>query len=224
MNSSTIAFLVLPLLPLAANAADATLPVERADIPVGSTFTYQRVDDPGTAKQQVNGEQVVTITGESANGYAATIKQPPGYSSAPPESLSLDLSWKRTVDGQPADTRWLSFPLEAGKSWSSAGKDLWVSPQGYHGNDDITYKVVGVEDVTVPAGTFKAVRVHGQGWWNITQGPKVSGQAVIDIWYSPDVRNIVRVEYTHVRTFNTGRWAFELTAYKLSKDAAAAGK
>ena len=57
-------------------------------------------------------------------------------------------------------------------------------------------KVVGWESVTVPAGTFRALRIELRGTYVAdVSGSIVTGTIEDTLWYSPEVRNAVRAEY-----------------------------
>ena len=78
--------------------------------------------------------------------------------------MGLDLSERRVVDGQSATTqRDFSFPLKIGATW----EEDFVDPrrQGAQTSAHVqrTYRVVGWEDVTVPAGTFHALKIEANG-------------------------------------------------------------
>ncbi len=77
-------------------------------------------------------------------------------------------------------------------------------------------KVVGWEDVTVPAGTFRAVRIEGT-----TLLPHVSAsgrllqprQSQLTIWYVPEVNREVKRIYDNGRDTDVR----ELTQYRLNR-------
>ena len=78
--------------------------------------------------------------------------------------MGLDLSDRRMLDGQSvATSRPLAFPLKVGETW----QEDFVDPrhQGTQTSAHITRtcKVVGWEDVVVPAGTFHALKIESNG-------------------------------------------------------------
>ncbi len=74
-----------------------------------------------------------------------------------------------------------SSPLWVGKTWV-ARFGLWNYELGMRWPDlTISWKVVAYEDVTVPAGTFKAFKLEGSNLWvRITK------------WYAPEEKLIVK--------------------------------
>lgn len=82
--------------------------------------------------------------------------------------VGLDWSLRLAVDGEQKITaRPLSFPMKVGQSWTSD----WIDPRR-QGNQvsahwKRTFKVVGWEDVTVPAGTFHCLKIEANGTGDI---------------------------------------------------------
>lgn len=75
--------------------------------------------------------------------------------------MGFDWSPLRLVDGKPVKTgRPLNFPMRVGESWTAD----YDNPNRYgrqtFAHFHSTYKVVGWEDVTTPAGTFHALKIE----------------------------------------------------------------
>ena len=85
-----------------------------------------------------------------------------------------------------------AFPLVIGKTWRD---EVTISDSGTSGETRarLSGKVIGWESVTVPAGTFRALRIELRG----TYSSDGDGSGTIEdtLWYSPEVRNAVRAEY-----------------------------
>jgi hypothetical protein len=113
----------------------------------------------------------------------------------------------------------LAFPLALGKSWNVNYAENNPNPHYVRETVDIAYKVVGWEDVTTPAGAFKALKIEGKGNWvadtaarvqtnavlakqgaaaaqssqNVVQGPqRVTGRIYRVVWYVPEVKRWVK--------------------------------
>lgn len=86
----------------------------------------------------------------------------------------------------------MQFPLELGKSWPAKFESL--VPSGARLRADLTGKVVAVEKVQVPAGTFEAFKIEQTGWNN---GVSFSGVLKVwqATWYAPAIGRVVRSEY-----------------------------
>jgi hypothetical protein len=76
-------------------------------------------------------------------------------------------------------------------------------------------KVVGWEEVTVPAGTFRALRIEAEGPFERVDMPIV-GTAKEVMWYVPQVKRYVKwtFENWNVRGRNQW-WGWELLDYEL---------
>lgn len=80
------------------------------------------------------------------------------------------------------------FPLYVGKKWSKlvSGEDADNNPRNYL----YKYKVMSFENITVPAGAFRAFKIE------FTQVEYVTSSEVkIYIWYSPEVKNKIKVQF-----------------------------
>jgi len=87
---------------------------------------------------------------------------------------------------------WYPFPLTPGKTWKQTAK--WQTPAAsISGKEEVEGKVVGWEQVTVPAGTYKAMRVD--------INDRVIGRAgahdliSLSYWYAPEVNRFVKFHY-----------------------------
>lgn len=80
----------------------------------------------------------------------------------------------------------LSFPLTVGKQWTFDYKNAPVG--GKATARTITYEVKGIEQVTTPAGTFRAFKLESDDrgpydFWTTTY------------WYSPETRSVVKSSF-----------------------------
>jgi len=79
----------------------------------------------------------------------------------------------------------LNFPLTVGKQWSRDYKGTYVG-----GNKPIarkiTYEVKGIEQITAPAGTFRAFKLESDD----RSSPR--DYFTTTYWYSPETRSIVK--------------------------------
>ena len=107
------------------------------------------------------------------------------------------------------------FPLHPGDT-HEAHYDMKDPTEGpYEVRFERHVKVVGWEDVKVPAGKFHALRVESEGpFQRVDKG--VSGTAKETAWYAPEVKRYVKWTYEN-STFR-GRnqwWGLELLEYKV---------
>ncbi|MBC5785458.1 hypothetical protein H8N03_21100 [Ramlibacter sp. USB13] len=82
------------------------------------------------------------------------------------------------------------LPLAVGQRWENT--EYWFSAP-YHGENRLTYKVVALEQVQVPAGTYEAFRITAEGWQVLRSHPAGSqGRVEQTYWYAPAARRIVK--------------------------------
>jgi hypothetical protein len=165
--------------------------------------------------------------------------------------VHADWSQFRGVNGvETIVVRPLAFPLTLGKTWKVTFSELNPSPGRIREEFDIPWRVVGWEDVTTPAGKFKALKIEAKGNWvadltqavrtnsvvaggqglaaqsaqNVVQGARrVGGRVYHAVWYVPEVKRWVK---SVDQTFSSGgdvteHEESELTAYNLAGAAAA---
>lgn len=90
--------------------------------------------------------------------------------------------------------RWLSFPLEVGKSWDF--KTKWKRKDtGSNGVTQMDVVVKGVEKVSVKAGEFDAFRLEAKGYMNVYTNSSLSSSVTVNYWYAPAARHFVKMEW-----------------------------
>jgi hypothetical protein len=112
-------------------------------------------------------------------------------------TYTADMNYQ-TVSGKGTtsspDSQLLNWPIESGKKYSA--ESTWINTNNaQNGSDDLKVQVSELEDVTVPAGTFKAYKVSAKGFWNRRDSQfSGSGQAAQTIWYAPEIKRWVKWE------------------------------
>jgi hypothetical protein len=102
----------------------------------------------------------------------------------------------------------IAFPIELGKSWQYEFKT-----SGANGDTSQVRKAKAAswEEVRVPAGTFKALKiVHDGSWARVEIGRHFSGVVTETTWYSPEVKRLIKREYLD-RTPGGGIWDHSVT-------------
>jgi hypothetical protein len=89
-----------------------------------------------------------------------------------------------------------SFPLYAGKTWSGKVVLSNTKRSGSTVTAELQGRAVGWEVVTVPAGTFLALKLSMKGT-DLGSGSDGTWTGSIEdtLWYAAEVRNAVRYEY-----------------------------
>lgn len=102
----------------------------------------------------------------------------------------------------PSDWRFVAFPLSVGRSWNMKYHE--TRPVERQTEDiERACQAEAEESVSVPAGTFRTIRIVCKNMRN--------GAWVLTVWYSPDIRHMVREESAVIG----GRRMRELLAYKV---------
>ncbi len=112
--------------------------------------------------------------------------------------LTTDLlgNWITQPDGRQWTGAQFFVPeYSVGKRWSS--RHRFVSAKGSDYSTEYEFKVVGREKITVPAGSFDAFRIEGNGW---TRGEAGAIQLVMRYWIAPGVRRYVALENKHTHS------------------------
>jgi hypothetical protein len=102
-----------------------------------------------------------------------------------------------SVDDGIVDTRGgglLQFPLSAGRAYSASWEMRRPRAGRFHVRHDRTVKVVGWEEVEVPAGRFQALKVEAEGRWGRLDNT-AAGWARNTVWYVPAVKRWVKSLY-----------------------------
>lgn len=145
-----------PAVALAAEAQSVAAP----DIKPGDTWVFDRSVERGTSgfstqRLDFKVEHVGTdtmVVGIKTDGSPVDFED---------HVMGADWSQRRLIDGQQTTTgRPMAFPLTVGKTWGSDYVDPTKHGLQTSAEHHETYKVVGWEDVTIPAGTFHALKIE----------------------------------------------------------------
>ncbi|WP_286542659.1 hypothetical protein [Variovorax fucosicus] len=107
-----------------------------------------------------------TIQRVSSTGMVLATK--PVDSNLPATETAFEKDWSRmvSINGRTTTTnKYFDFPLRVGKTWEVAVTQEHPTPNVKLLRNKLDYKVIGWEEVTVPAGTFKALKIEADGEW-----------------------------------------------------------
>ena len=184
----------------------------------GDTWTYDNTKEFKGKFQQSRD----TITLERASATSLTIEVKAVGSEQPPREQLVGPDWSRVrnVNGhQTTVNKPVTFPLAPGKSWTIDYTE--ANPNRVHTREQFhyVYEVKDWEDVTVPAGKFKALKIEAEGDWStdvpartnaaagshvdanstlavagtLKSGPQTfTGHVYKAIWYVPEVGRWVK--------------------------------
>jgi hypothetical protein len=158
-RSSRLWPVVLGALPFGALAASPA-PIAAPDLKPGDSWVFDRSIERGSSAfsdQHID----LRIEHVGADTMVVGIKPDGSPNDFEDHVVGADWSQRRLIDGNQTTTgRPLAFPLEVGKTWTTDYTDptrygLQISAEHHE-----TYKVVGWEDVTTPAGAFHALKIE----------------------------------------------------------------
>ncbi len=241
MNRTPMAALVALALSGAALAQTAERPPTKA----GDRWTYRITKEMAPSGWTQTRDEITVTRATSTSIYYTTRA---ADSTQVGQDIIAGNDWSRvrnvngreTVVNQP-----LAFPLSPGKTWTITYHE--DHPNKAHRFEEwkTVYTVVGTEKVTVPAGTFDAIKVEAEGHWNaesepsntVVQGAQttaagtsmqtearrvvaepVEGRTYKAIWYVPALRRWAKSveEYYNANGVRNERFTSELESAKLA--------
>jgi hypothetical protein len=148
----------------------------------------------------------ITVTGTAGDGYPIREEWQQGGVVA--ASYDLDLNPTRTynLSFHPAFPRF-SFPLVIGKAWHGEVIEHEAPPKQFGTLlQQVSGSVGGWDRITVPAGTFRAMRIDLTVEWRGVNWAGWRGSSRETVWYVPEVRGIALSHredfYAHVQIMN----------------------
>lgn len=180
MRSIAGALLLLPLV----CTAQPGVPVERPQVRVGDRWTYQRMNyDAGKALGRF--ETRVVFSDRGVIQMVST-----GKTSADEVDTTYTADWNAVSTAARVfypHTGWFKFPLQAGDSYK-AGYDSVIPGRNIKARNERQVTVVGWEDVVVPAGKFRALKIVSEGRFQRVETSMVAGTSRNVIWYVPSIK------------------------------------
>ena len=210
------------------------------------TWTFRRT----TETQQEPWRQVHFVgTVLRYSGNTMLMQNKEMDSPAPPREFLIDSDWSvfRSLAGKETVVhRPFTFPMSLGKTWDLEFTDDHPNNKNHKFETrKLKYRVVGWEDVEVPAGKFKALKIEADGSWTGEIAPRttasianqagaqgttavaqtvnvraetVTGRLYQAYWYAPNVKREVKSVEENYDTngVRSARWTNELESYKVA--------
>jgi hypothetical protein len=215
---------VLAFLLLGFPAAWCFAQVMRPDVKAGDRWTYQRADKSG--KPAASYDLAATYVGR--NAIHALRSEEPGQ--------ETDAVYTRDWNVVAMDQRVfyphsgsLEFPLQQGKRYELAYRSVFArdarsaKPAGKsrakltvidEEQSESIARVIGFEDVAVPAGTFRALRIEVTGEFARLEG-RLKGRLKDTIWYVPEVKRWVKWVHERGTLAGTEDYSEELVRFSV---------
>jgi hypothetical protein len=149
--------------------------VDAPNLKPGDSWVVSRTVDHGPKGWS---QKNISLVVDHLQHDAVAVDEKLDGSPQPPieKMMGLDWSYSHDVNGkEQVVKRPASFPMEPGKKWTLEYTQLNPNPQ--HSSETIhcDYVVTGWEDVDVPAGHFKALKVECDGHWSAEVAAAVTG-------------------------------------------------
>jgi hypothetical protein len=183
---------VPPSRPAAPPAAAVTDSIAAPAVQVGDTYTYETIDhnDP-----RLNNVVVREVTGVAAGEITMRfINAKNGYARVLTFDRDLGLISARSASGGDGSTyspavRYFTFPLRIGETWTATSTE--TSTAGKTRQHALRGRVEAVDTVSVPAGTFRAIRVVLES--EVLEDSKILYGRDVS-WYVPEIRRTAKSE------------------------------
>ena len=186
---------------------------ERIEAPVW------KMGEKWTFRYDTGGEWTVEIVGEEKDFYVDSSTRTEGrligkykrfYDKKTLNCVEIIKDGKESKQERDMLKKYFDFPLYTGKNWTYRFGGLSSSP----GRDiDLLAELsaVNFEDIEVPAGKFRAIKVK-----NKTSVLGTNSSGVLHYWWSHDAKAAVKVEYVASSFWaNLGYNKFELISFEL---------
>ena len=192
---------VLALVSVMSGHVHGQTQVDKPRLAVGDRWTFKTIDLSKNEDTQSDEYRVTSMSGDNVELTRTTLASATANNvgkSAVATASAANWTFAKVVEGQYMA---FAFPLGAGKTWEYEYK---YTPGD--GEPTATWsakaKVEGWEEVRVPAGAFKALKVVHEGRWSRPYGGySISGTSIITLWYAPEVKGIVKRE-AYIRRAN----------------------
>ena len=164
----------------------------RPEVKPGDRWVYRHVD-PETGAQRGRPQYTAIFANDKA---IQVVVDRPSKANDVDETYTADWNAVSTVDGSnyTPHTGLLRFPMAVGDSWSYAYENTNPGRGAFRVKVEGKAKVVGWEQVRVPAGRFRALKIVADGEFQRIDR-SMAGTSHVEIWYAPQAKRWVR--WTH---------------------------
>jgi hypothetical protein len=201
------------LLGIPALAAAQSEAVARPEVKVGDRWLYKHVDYRKQAAGETR-EERVTFASAAAIHTVVRLFSIDGDTDA-----TYTSSWNgvSSYDGGVITPHGgtLRFPLRVGDSYPADFENRRPRRGGFYVTHKRTARVIGWEDVEVPAGRFRALRIEVEGTFQ-RHDRDFTGKTRSVIWYVPSIKRWVKWTYEDSNQRGpVDAWGDELIDFKV---------
>jgi hypothetical protein len=183
-------FLHLLILVPALCAAQSDAPVERPALKPGDRWAYNRMDYWTNRVTTVRNIEVTSANDKVIQVVATEPGRPEMDETYTAEwnSVATSLANSTPHSGH------LRFPLKIGESHPWKFETIFGPQRNWRSEHERVTRVVGWEEITVPAGKFRALKVVQEGDFRRLD-VSVAGKTRTTTWYAPEVKRWVKFLY-----------------------------
>jgi hypothetical protein len=199
--------------------------VDAPSLQEGDKWIYNVAEEVNSSGVMQSSSKKWINTISRAGSKFITLTSKPIDSNLPPKEFLRNIDWssENSLAGKPTITsKPYSFPLESKKVWKIEFIEQNPNQKVKIAKTTKEYTVIGWETVTVPAGTYKAIKVEMNGDWYVefntiaptsstatTSGesgatavarstaavtpPPASGRLYQAYWYVPDLKSHIKL-------------------------------
>ena len=169
--------------------------IDAPKINVGDRWSWQHTNALVNEKDMTVIDDVIEVN-DSEIKIRERIKGRPGYGVA---SFTSEWNPQDTGDAKyDPCLRLFKFPLTIGQKWSDTADKRLLS-NSKHGKFSIKGEVIAKEQITTPAGQFNAYKIKVLLDAVGTDEDANAAHTEETYWYSPEVKNYVRMEHIFTR-------------------------
>ena len=214
MRFSALLFLSTIAVPNA--FAQTQAPVERPEFVIGDRWVLRYIDLYSNAELNKWELKVTGLHDDSVRFSSVTLANKDASKvgrSGKTTASRATLTFGNGLIVEGKEVRF-DFPLDVGKTWKYDYKTRRNDGNGFT-TYSVEAKVDGWEEVEVPAGKFKALKVtHASSYSTDTGGQKYNGQLLKTYWYSPQAKREVKFDFVD-RGDGGDRGRTELVEYEV---------
>jgi hypothetical protein len=207
-------FVLLVLAP-ALCAAQNDAPVPRPEVKAGDRWTYN-IMDYWANRVTATREWVVSLANDKI------IQTVVAESGKPETDESFTPHWNgvaTTLATFYPESGLLRFPLQVGGKHAVEFEMVFGPQRNWRSKHERTVEVVGWEEITVPAGKFRALKIVAGGSFQRLD-TTMAGSVTWTYWYAPEVKRWVKImiEDNILTGFPRGpfnKFGAELVSYKV---------
>ncbi len=235
--------LLLVVFPLSISAAEN---LDRPNVKPGDKWNIQTTVEVPQKNDWRQSRYEMTVVRAGSSGILVSMQERNSKRPAFEVMFGADWSRFRSINGEETVVeKPFNFPLAQGKTWEVQYAEDHPNKDYKNSSHALKYTVIGWEDVEVPAGKFKALKIEADGRWKgelapvegsitgtrkdeggsttVTSSRKVipkvqTGRIYRAYWYAPQVKTFVK---TIDEGYTTGgnlsrRTTQELESYKVA--------